>query len=47
MAPLRSLLWYALDNRDRFGSVTLMYGAKTPADMLFREELSRWSTGPT
>jgi len=39
MAPLRSLLWYALDNRDKFGRITLMYGAKTPADMLFREEL--------
>lgn len=40
MAPLRSLLWYALDHRDRFGSVTLMYGARTPGEMLFREELS-------
>jgi len=39
MAPLRSLLWYALDNRERFGTITLMYGARTPADMLFREEL--------
>jgi sulfhydrogenase subunit gamma (sulfur reductase) len=38
MAPLRSLLWYALDNRARFARITLMYGAKTPADMLFREE---------
>jgi NAD(P)H-flavin reductase len=39
MAPLRSLIWYALDNRDKFGNITLMYGSKTPADMLFREEL--------
>ncbi len=39
MAPLRSLLWFALDNRERFGRLTLMYGARTPADMLFREEL--------
>jgi sulfhydrogenase subunit gamma (sulfur reductase) len=39
MAPLRSLLWYALDYRDQFKSITLMYGAKTPAHMLFREEL--------
>ena len=39
MAPLRSLLWYALDNREKFGSVTLMYGAKDPGEMLFREEL--------
>lgn len=38
MAPLRSLLWYAMDNRDRFDNVILMYGAKTPGDMLFREE---------
>ena len=40
MAPLRSLLWYALDNRERFRNVTLMYGARTPGDLLFREELS-------
>ncbi len=39
MAPLRSLLWYALDHREQFGTITLMYGAKTPADMLFRDEL--------
>jgi NAD(P)H-flavin reductase len=39
MAPLRSLLWYALDNRDRFKRIILMYGSKTPGDMLFREEL--------
>lgn len=39
MAPLRSLLWYALDLRERFGRVILMYGAKNPASMLFREEL--------
>ncbi len=39
MAPLRSLLWYALDHRDRFDNITLMYGAKRPDDMLFREEL--------
>jgi len=39
MAPLRSLLWYSLDRRERFGKITLMYGAKNPASMLFREEL--------
>ena len=39
MAPLRSLVWYALDNRDKFRHIVLMYGAKTPADMLFSEEL--------
>jgi len=39
IAPLRSLLWYALDNRSKFKDVTLMYGAKNPDDMLFKYEL--------
>ncbi len=40
MAPLRSLLWYALDHREMFRNITLMYGAKRPEDMLFRDELT-------
>ncbi|HEX9934868.1 MAG TPA: FAD/NAD(P)-binding protein, partial [bacterium] len=36
--PLRSLLQYALDNRDQFGHLALMYGARTPGIMLFRKE---------
>jgi sulfhydrogenase subunit gamma (sulfur reductase) len=39
MAPLRSLLWYALDNRSRFEDVTLMYGGRNPDEMLFKYEL--------
>lgn len=39
IAPLRSLLWYAIDNREKYQEITLMYGARTPDDMLFREEL--------
>jgi len=39
MAPLRSLLWYALDHRDEFKNITLMYGSKRPEEVLFRGEL--------
>jgi NAD(P)H-flavin reductase len=39
MAPLRSLLWYAIDHRDEFDHIVVMYGARTPQEMLFREEL--------
>ena len=39
MAPLRSLLWYAMDNRSKFNEIILMYGAKFPGDMLFKYEL--------
>jgi len=37
-APLRSVLLYALDYRERFGHLYYLYGAKTPDEMLFKEE---------
>ncbi|OGS56461.1 MAG: hypothetical protein A3K60_04675 [Euryarchaeota archaeon RBG_19FT_COMBO_56_21] len=37
-APLRSLLLYILDNRDQFGKLTYLHGARLPGEMLFREE---------
>ena len=37
-APLRSVLLYCLDNRDQFGRVILLHGAKKPSEMIFREE---------
>ena len=40
MAPIRSLLWYALDEREKFRRVILMYGGRDPGSMLFRDELT-------
>ncbi len=37
-APLRSVLLYALDYRERFGKIYYLYGAKTPEEMLFKKE---------
>ncbi len=39
LAPLRSLLLYALDRRDEFGGLTLMYGTSSPDTVLFKYEL--------
>ena len=38
VAPLRSVLLYCLDNRDRFNRVILLHGARSPEDMIFRDE---------
>lgn len=43
IAPLRSLLHFLLRHRGRFGEITLMYGAKEPAAILFKEELAELS----
>lgn len=46
LAPLRSLINYTVDRRDQFGRLTLVYGARTPSDILFADELERWSSAP-
>ncbi len=37
-APLRSLLLNVLDNRDKFGRLIYLHGAKAPGEMLFLDE---------
>ncbi len=43
LAPLRSLINQVLDERQDFGRVIILYGAKRPAELLFRDELAQWA----
>lgn len=42
LAPMRSLIQYVEDCRSLFGDVTILYGAKSPRDVLYKEELAVW-----
>ncbi|HLH83649.1 MAG TPA: FAD/NAD(P)-binding protein [Trebonia sp.] len=42
LPPLRPALYQAIGRRDRFGRIVLLYGARTPADLLFARELRSW-----
>jgi len=42
LAPLRPVIYHLLANRDQYGKVVLLYGARTPEDMLYRRMLERW-----
>lgn len=42
LPPLRPALYQALAQRDRFGRIVLLYGARTPSDLLFPAELAAW-----
>jgi len=42
LPPLRTLIWNALDQRDRFGDITIIYGARTEADLVYKRELKEW-----
>jgi sulfhydrogenase subunit gamma (sulfur reductase) len=43
LAPLRSLINQVLDERGNFSRVIILYGAKRPAELLFRDELDAWA----
>jgi NAD(P)H-flavin reductase len=42
LAPLRGALSQLLRRRNKPGKVVLLYGVRTPEDMLYRHELERW-----
>jgi NAD(P)H-flavin reductase len=42
LAPLRPAIYELLNHRDRYDRVILLYGARTPEEMIYKEELKRW-----
>lgn len=42
LAPARSLIQQVLDERHNYGRVIILYGARTPSDLLFQDDLARW-----
>lgn len=42
IVPLRSLINYVIDNRDDYGRLIIVYGAKNPDELLFPDELKQW-----
>ncbi len=46
LPPLRSVIQYCLDRREDYGNITIIYGAKTAADHVYKEELAQWEARP-
>lgn len=42
LAPLRPAIYHLLRHRATYDRVAVLYGARTPADILFARELGRW-----
>lgn len=42
LAPLRSALYALRARRDRYGKIFLLYGTRTPDDILYPRELQKW-----
>jgi NAD(P)H-flavin reductase len=42
LAPLRPAILHLLSNRRDYGTVSVLYGTRTPEDLLFARQLERW-----
>lgn len=42
LAPLRPFLFHCFKNRDQIRNIVLIYGARTPEDMVFQKDLALW-----
>lgn len=40
--PIASLIEYIIENRDKFGRIYLLYGAKNPEEILLKDKLEEW-----
>ncbi len=43
LAPLRPVIYHILRHRSEYGRLVILYGARSPKELLFRKELRDWS----
>jgi len=42
LAPLRPMIYHVLQNRKDYGRLVILYGGRSPRDLLYRKELATW-----
>ena len=43
LAPLRPLIYHVLRNRNDYGRLVVLYGTRSPRELLYRKELTAWA----
>jgi NAD(P)H-flavin reductase len=46
LAPLRPAIYHVLRHRDDYVRLIVLYGARSPGDLLYKKELSTWARSP-
>jgi NAD(P)H-flavin reductase len=46
LPPMRCVIWNALDTRKNFKDIRILYGAKSVADLVYKDELKEWNDRP-
>jgi NAD(P)H-flavin reductase len=42
LPPLRPAIYHIMKHREKYGNVTLLYGARTPTDLMYTREHDQW-----
>ena len=42
LAPLRSALYHLAANKHLYGKITLLFGTRTPEDMIYKDDIEQW-----
>ncbi|MEK7404199.1 MAG: FAD/NAD(P)-binding protein [Acidobacteriota bacterium] len=46
LAPLRPAIYHVLRRRDDYARLMVLYGARSPRDLLYRKQLAQWARQP-
>lgn len=47
LCPVRPIIETILDNREQFGEVNILYGARNPDDIIFHHDIISWQSDPS
>jgi sulfhydrogenase subunit gamma (sulfur reductase) len=46
LPPMRCVIWNTIDLRDKYKDITIVYGARTVSDLVYKHELKEWEERP-
>ncbi len=46
LPPMRCVIWNTLDLRDKYRDITIVYGARSVKDLVYKRELEEWNKRP-
>ena len=46
LPPMRCVIWNTIDLREKYKDITIVYGARSVADLVYKHELKQWNEMP-
>jgi sulfhydrogenase subunit gamma (sulfur reductase) len=46
LPPMRCVIWNTIDLREKYKDITIVYGARSVADLVYKNELKEWAERP-